>query len=397
MKKKRRMRTKTIQTRIFTLVITFLSFSSIWAEKAIVDGIYYNLNDDGTAEVTYRGEEEDGWMYYTADELYVGDVNVPEQIEYSGNSYKVTSLGNDAFAGSRYLTSVILPSTISSISSGIFTLCNGLEYIQVDENNPTFLSHEGIMYNRDPLSIFFVPKSISGNISLLDEIRDIPSSTFQNCEYITTIKLPSEVTNISDGAFNNCKNLQEIFLGDKVENIGVSAFSKCSSLTTISMPQSLKSIGAGSFSDCSNLTYVILNEGLEDIGKMAFYNCPSIMALQLPNSLTAIGDQAFKECVNLDIIKNDSDLPIELGSTSYGYVAYYASEIIKDSQSSVGDTKANQKISIFRENNHWVISNASGQWVKIYSVKGQEIGRRYCTENKELFDSEDVRIIVVKE
>lgn len=379
------------------LALLFLSASSVGAEKVEIAGIYYHLNDDGTAEVTYRGEEEDGWMYYPADELYVGDLTVPGEVEYEGKTYVVKALGDDAFAGSKYLSAIYLPSSIAAIGSGVFTLCNGLEYISVDDMNPTFISQDGVLYKRNPLSIFFVPRNITGDIALLDAVREIPSATFQNCVNLTTITLPEEVTTIADGAFNNCKNLQEIFMGDKLESIGEYAFSKCSSLTIVNFPTSVKSIKAAAFADCTNLTYVLFHEGLENIGKMAFYNCGNIVGVQLPSTLTTIGEQAFKECVNLDVVKNDSPLPIQLGSTDYGYVAYYATQIIPDPQDTKCEEIRTASPSCYRDGENWVILNASGKWVSIYTLTGQQLCRHFCQNEKEEIPLESPRIIVVPE
>ncbi|MBQ0155950.1 MAG: leucine-rich repeat domain-containing protein [Bacteroidales bacterium] len=383
--------------RQIAFATALLSSFSLFAEKIEVDGIYYNLKDDGTAEVTYRGDDEDGWMYFSADNLYVGDVEIPSQFEYSGATYQVTSLGNDAFAGSKYMTSLFLPSTLSSIGTGIFSLCNSLEYISVDDMNPNFISQDGVLYKRNPLSISFVPRNISGDISLLDDLKEISSGAFQNCVNLTSITLPSEVTTIADGAFNNCVNLQEIFMNDKLESIGEYAFSKCNSLTIIDLPESVKSIKAAAFADCASLSFVLIHEGLQSIGKMAFYNCQNIGGIQLPSTLTTIGEQAFKECTSLDVVLNDSDLPIEIGSTDYGYVAYYASDIIK-TETSVCNIANDKNITISRSGNRWIISNASGKYVTIYSVNGQKLKRFYCeTDREEMeLEGENGRIIVVE-
>lgn len=379
------------------LALLFLSASSVGAEKVEIAGIYYHLNDDGTAEVTYRGEEEDGWMYYPADELYVGDLTVPGEVEYEGKTYVVKALGDDAFAGSKYLSAIYLPSSIAAIGSGVFTLCNGLEHISVDDMNPTFISQDGVLYKRNPLSIFFVPRNITGDIALLDDVREIPSAAFQNCVNLTTITLPEEVISIADGAFNNCKNLQEIFMGDKLESIGEYAFSKCSSLTIVNFPTSVKSIKAAAFADCENLSYALFHEGVESIGKMAFYNCGHLKGVQLPSTLRSIGESAFKECVSLDVVKNDSPLAIELGSTDYGYVAYYASQIIPDPQGSACTKNLSDQLTLLREEGRWVILNGSGRWVSIYTLNGKLLCHLFCANEKEEIPLESPRIIVVTE
>ncbi|MBQ0030710.1 MAG: leucine-rich repeat domain-containing protein [Bacteroidales bacterium] len=382
--------------RGMSLLFSLLFSLSSWAEKVEIDGIFYNLKVDGSAEVTFRGDDEDGWMYFSPEDLYVGDLIVPSQISYGEKSYLVSAIGADAFAGSRYLQSLVLPSSLKTIGSGAFTLCNGLESINA-EDNPVFVSQNGVLYQRSPLSIFFVPRNISGDITLLDGIIEIPSGAFQNCVNLTTISLPSDVTTISDGAFNNCANLQEIFMGDKVETIGEYAFSKCSSLSIVSFPESVRSIKAAAFADCSNLAYPLFHEGLEYIGKMAFYNCQTIMGVQLPSTLTFIGEQAFKECVSLDVVKNDSKLLVTLGSTDYGYVAYYASEIIQGAPSASLNVISDKRASFSYADGHWTVYNASGKWISIYSYAGQFLGRFFCHNKVEKIPFATSRVIVVAE
>lgn len=375
----------------------FLSLGTAFAEKVEVDGIYYNLNGDGTAEVTFRGDMEDGWMYFSADELYGGNVIIPDQILYEGLPYDVVSIGNDAFAGSKYMLSLTLPASVTKLGTGLFSLCSNLCYIEIDEENPSYFSMEGIMYQRNPTAIYFVPKNIQGDISLHEEIREIPSSAFQSCGNLTSIVLPDGVKTIADGAFNNCQNLVEIAMGEAVESIGEYAFSKCYALTVVDIPSSVKSIKSAAFTDCKSLTYILLHEGLQTIGKMAFYNCGNLSGVQLPSTLTSIGDQAFKECVSLDVVKNDSKLAIELGSSNHGYVAYYASQIISDSQSSVCVKNPSDRLSLCKEGGRWMVLNAGGEWVSIYTLTGQLICRVFCANEKEEIPVESPRIVAVLE
>ena len=60
------------------------------------------------------------------------------------------------------------------------------------------------------------------------------------------------------------------------------------------------------------------------IGSWAFYNCSGLTSIVIPGSVTSIGDDAFYGCNNLKVVVNLSDLTFTRGSTSNGYVAYYA-------------------------------------------------------------------------
>lgn len=301
-----------------------------FAETISVDGIFYNITSASTVEVTYRGAEtygEDGWMYYSEDELYCGEVTIPTTVTTETATYSVTAIGKDAFAGSKKMSKLNIPATVISIGNGAFSLCNALQSFVVAAENQTFFSENGILYSKSPVAIFYVPRAIQGDLVLNDAITEIPSSAFQNCSEITTVQIPENVVSINDGAFNLCTNLLEVFFNTNLKSIGVQAFSKCAKLEVVRFPESLSTIGESAFVDCSSLMYPLLKEGLKVIGKYAFYNCDNILGIMLPSTLQAIGEKAFDGCVSLSEIKNYSSLTLEKGSETNGCVAKYATSI----------------------------------------------------------------------
>lgn len=350
-------------------VLCLLGFIPAGAVKFEADGVYYNLTTGNSVEVTFRGDEEDGWMYYSDDELYVGDVVIPDSVTYNGATYAVTAVGNDAFAGSKLMASLVLPATVSKIGSGAFSLCNGLSSIVVDEDNASFFSLNSILYQY-PNTIFFVPRNIQGDVELYADVTAIPSAAFQNCAGITSITLPDGVKTIADGAFNACTGLNDIFFNDGVVSIGEHAFSKCANLSVVNIPSSVQKIGAAAFTNCDNLIYLILNEGLISIGKMAFYSCPNVVGVALPSTLTSIGDQAFDLCYSLDVVMNNSSLDVKVGDRGNGCVAYYASEVIGNS-TAAGLSDAAGNVTYCQLGGVLQIANAEGRAFKVYAYNGQ--------------------------
>lgn len=354
---------------VFLILILFMYSATA---EILVDGVYYNIKSANTVEVTCRGFDEngtDGWMYFTSEKLYTGNIRIPSTITYNHLTYSVTAIGDDAFAGSKLLTTLILPSSVVTIGSGVFSLCNSLASIQVEEDNPVFFSENDILYKKNPVSLFYVPRNIQGDVEMNSEITSIPSSAFQYCSGITSVTIPDKVTSIADGAFNSCTALTEVNFSTtgKVATIGVQAFGKCSGLMLVNIPASVTTIEASAFVNCNNLTYLLFNEGLKTIGKMAFYGCESISSVQLPSTLLSIGDKAFDLCENLATVKNKTDFVLELKSETYGCVAKYATEIInEDELTGTFDIAENRDIKI------WYNSTADEVFAEIKDFMGND-------------------------
>ena len=101
-----------IQMKIFFLLITLLlSFHNVWGYDAEVNGIFYNLNTEKyTATVTYKGSNPSEYGGYT------GNIVIPEKVTVDGTVYSVTSLVDWCFYYCMSLTSITIPSSVTSSS-----------------------------------------------------------------------------------------------------------------------------------------------------------------------------------------------------------------------------------------------------------------------------------------
>ena len=149
-----------------------------------------------------------------------------------------------------------------------------------------------------------------------------------NGELVTELVIPNGVTEIKNYAFWNCSGLTSVTIGNSVTSIGWDAFYGCSGLTSVTIGNSVTSIGGSAFSRCSGLTSITIPNSVTSIGDYAFEDCSGLTSITIPNSVTSIGDYAFYGCENLKKVINFSELIFTKGSTDYGYVAYYADEVI---------------------------------------------------------------------
>lgn len=110
-----------MKTRFLMLLAAVLLSMGIQAHDALVNGIYYNLNQSNkTATVTYKGNN-------ISSRAYSGAVVIPASIEYEGTSYEVTRIGNYAFYNCSDMTSGSIPCSITSIGIHAFQGCSSLK------------------------------------------------------------------------------------------------------------------------------------------------------------------------------------------------------------------------------------------------------------------------------
>lgn len=88
----------------------------------VIDGILYEL-DSNTATAAVSGIE------------YISVLVIPPVIAFDEQTYRVTSIADSAFENRDGLTSVTIP---ASLGDHLFTGCERLSAIIVNENNPIY-------------------------------------------------------------------------------------------------------------------------------------------------------------------------------------------------------------------------------------------------------------------
>ena len=94
--------------------------------------------DAATYQITYNGSNGEGLptVAITDGNDVSGAFAIPEQVQYSGNSYYVTEIGLGAFENNKNLTDVVIPSSISGIGDKAFKGCSNLKEITVYVTTP---------------------------------------------------------------------------------------------------------------------------------------------------------------------------------------------------------------------------------------------------------------------
>ncbi len=152
------------------------------------------------------------------------------------------------------------------------------------------------------------------SLTLPSGITSIGVYAFGGCSGLTSLIIPSGVTLIGSSAFSGCSSLTSLTLPSGITSIGDYAFDGCSGLTSLTIPSGVTSIGYSAFSGCSSFTSLTLPSGITSIGDYAFEGCSSLTSLTIPSSVTFIGYNAFCDCRGLTSIYVYTEKVPKMGS-----------------------------------------------------------------------------------
>ena len=152
------------------------------------------------------------------------------------------------------------------------------------------------------------------SLTIPSGVTSIGNYAFKGCSGLTSLTIPSSVTSIGESAFRGCSGLTSLTIPSGVTEISDRTFEGCSGLTSLTIPSGVTSIGDKAFYGCSGLTSVTIPSGVTSIRDYAFKGCSGLTSLTLPSSVTSIGEQTFEGCSGLtSIYVYPENLP-ELGT-----------------------------------------------------------------------------------
>jgi hypothetical protein len=233
----------------------------------------------------------------------------------------VTSIGDEAFGGCTGLISVTIDNGVTNIGNYAFSSCSNLPSITIPDSVTNI--GEYAFYNCKSLNRIDIPDSVTTigkdafrdcegltTVRLSNSITSIAEATFYNCTVLTSIAIPDNVTSIGSSAFYDCSNLASVTISDSVTIINQNAFEYCSSLTMVEFGKNSKltSIGLSAFGGCSALTSIEIPASVTNIGYGAFESCSALTSIEIPASVTNIGKKAFNWCSQLNSITFDGTI-----------------------------------------------------------------------------------------
>ena len=239
----------------------------------------------------------------------------------------VTSISSYAFRALKALKSLTFAegSLLESVGTEVFGDCISLESVAL----PAKLNYiggasatwteAGLKHKFTSSRLFRGCTSLKVvDMSACVELTTMPGEMFSDCISIETMLLPPNLETISSLAFTgrtgyaSTISLKEITIPASVTSIGGYAFKGCTSLETVIFEQGntitqlgLREAvagdhvtGVGIFADTTSLKKVVLPENLTMIGVGCFENS-GVAEMDIPSSVTTIAERAFRNCVNI--------------------------------------------------------------------------------------------------
>jgi len=217
-------------------------------------------------------------------------------IQYPGNlsgAYvvppTVVSIGSYAFEYSFHLTSVELPTSVTSIGVQAFSHCNRLQAVNVDPGNGTYSSLNGVLFDLAQDVLLYYPSGLPGGYSIPSGVISIGANAFDFAS-VTSLALPATLASVGPLPFFDCASLLSITVdpaNPTYSSLNGVLFDKTQA-TLIIYPDGLTG------------SYMVPN-GVATIGPLAFlYSLAT--TITVPASVTSLQAEAFAECARLSSV-----------------------------------------------------------------------------------------------
>jgi hypothetical protein len=197
---------------------------------------------------------------------YTGALEIPGEIYYNNELYKVVGIGLYAFQNCSGITSLVFPDNITQISDYAFSNCTGLKTVRFGHS-----------------------------------LKSAGDGAFQYCSGITSLTLPDSLCMLGIEAFSGCSGLKELSIGSQFAGCENCTFGGChfDKVVYRGTVEQLCKIGFGTLcyssadgSDGNPLNNISLLARAQNL----YIGDTQVHDLVIPNTVQAINKNLFANC-----------------------------------------------------------------------------------------------------
>lgn len=190
-----------IQEAIWLSDIQLNEVESVIIDEGITsigDGIFYKYKNLSYVRLPDSLESIGKKAFYYCDNLTT--IIIPANLKF---------LGDEAFYGCP-ISSITIPADLNKIGTLVFSHCNKLKEIKVNENNTHYKDINGILFTKDETELIIYPPMKEDDKFIASEnVQIIHENAFYSQNYVQEITLGANVRNIGNNAFSHCLALQK--------------------------------------------------------------------------------------------------------------------------------------------------------------------------------------------
>ncbi|WP_400239719.1 leucine-rich repeat domain-containing protein, partial [Methanomethylophilus alvi] len=189
----------------------------------------------------------------------------------------VTSIEDSAFSGCTSLTSVTIPDSVTSIGYDAFFGCTSLTAINVAEGNTTYVSENGVLFNKSKTSLIQYPAGKTDSAyTIPDSVTSIGYYAFLSADSLKSIEVSGNNPNFSSRS------------GCLYDKTGMTLRVCPAGLGTFTVGKDVASVYSGAFSG-NNLNEVVFSEGASaTLGEGAFCDCMNLKKIVIESNANVV-------------------------------------------------------------------------------------------------------------
>ena len=342
------------------------------------DHLYWHYSNN---TMTITGS---GTMYDDPDILsYRQETWYPERVNHIVLPDGITHIGNVAFADCANLTSISLPSSLTSLGDGAFSW-TGLQSVTIPVSVTT-MGEQVFEACNDLRTILY-----EGNPTIINNQTIHP---FIGCTHLDTIITPAALWHCTSadqalearyGVPHKARYI-EVTDGELTKQAMSYIAQNSSALEVLDLTAATNTtLPLGALMNSYRLSYLYLPEQIQTVPEMLAEGCYSLMEIIIPATVTEIGNYAFAGCINVWQMTVDAVVPPTVyaetfkgidrnisvivpaeSEEAYRQAAYWQEFFIKDTNSPLPITNCQK---ILREDQILILRNG-----QTYTMMGQPV------------------------